>query len=208
MKRGLCDKLKSIIGMEYAEKLITKLFENQEVQISKCKNKDNLPLLARQIVDILVNLISEELNNYIVSLEYKQEEYKEMESGNFVEFLLFNDFSQYMSLKNCMFLLDEKNYDSNFLNFRSQFKSLTGKKNDTFIKELNDEKKIFFELFSEYNKTIYEKTKDANNNLNTLQTFRGNDGNNLNKQYEAFKCINFGRDKDILIEKAKINAEN
>ena len=195
MKKKLCEKFEPIIGKEYAEKLITKLEESPEKQFSEIDNKNNLPELSKKIVDILIDLISEEFNKYIYDLKYKQEKYKEIESGNFVEFLLFNDFNQYMTLKECLFLLDEEIYmNTNFIKFRSNFKNLIGKNNDDFLKELDNGKKIFSDLFSKYN-AIYIKKNKTSNDFVTAQNFRGGWDDNLNKKIEAFGCFNFKRSR-------------
>ena len=196
LKKKLFQEFELIIGREYADKLIKYLEENQDKIISKIKNED----ISKEIVDILITFISKEFNNYIESLDYKQEKYKQFESGNFVEFLIFNNFSQYMTLKDCLFLLDENNYNKNFFKFRSEFKNLVGKNNDVFLKELNDGQKIFSNLFSKYN-IIYEKIKNINNDLNTPQYFRGDCGDNLTKKFQAFQCINIGRKKENLMKK-------
>ena len=143
-----------------------------------------------KIIDILINLISEEFDKYINDLKYKEEKYKNFEYGNFVEFLLFNNFDQYMSLKECLFLLNEDNYENgNFIKFRSEFKKLVGKKSCVFIDELNNGNKIFSDLFAKY-KSIYEKNKNINNDLISKRNFRGGSGHNLNKKFEAFECFN------------------
>ena len=204
-KKKLSKECELIIGKEYADKLIKYLEENQDKQISKIKNEDNLQNLSKEIVDNLISFISEEFNNYIASLDYKQEKYKQFESGNFVEFLIFNDFSQYMTLKDCLFLLDENNYNKNFFKFRSEFKNLVGKNNDAFWNELIEGQKIFSNLFSSYHK-IYEKSKIINNDFNTPQYFRGNCGDNLIKKFEAFQCVNIGRKKENLMKKLEENS--
>ena len=191
----LYEEFSQIIGKEYTEKLIKKLKENPEIIISKNDKKNNLSELSKIIIEILINLISDEFDKYINDLKYKQEKYKEFESGNFVEFLLFNNFDQYMTLKECLYLLNEEIYQNiNFIRFRSEFKSLVGKKNDDLLKELTNGHKIFGDLFNKYN-SIYEKKKNISNDLITQQNFRGSFDNNLNKKFEAFECFNFKRSR-------------
>lgn len=203
MKIKLQKNYEIIIGKDYAKALIEKLEENIDIQTVNIKNKENSSEMSKQIVDILVNLISKEFDDYMASLNSAQ--IKRNESGNFVEFLLFNDFSQYMTLKNCLFLLNEENYNiKNFLYFRSEFKSLNKKDNDAFIQELNSAKRIFSDLFSEYS-SLYENTKIKSNDLNTPQSFREIYGDNLNRKYEAFQCFNFGRRFD---KKLQLLSEN
>ena len=203
MKIILQNKYEIIIGKDYAKALIEKLEENIDIQTVNIKNKENSSEMSKQIVEILVNLITKEFDDYMASLNDAQ--IKRNESGNFVEFLLFNDFSQYMTLKDCLFLLDEENYNiKNFLYFRSEFKSLNKKNNDAFIKELNGAKRIFSDLFSKYS-SLYENTKIGNNNLNTPQSFREIYGDNLNRKYEAFQCFNYGRSFD---KKLQLLSEN
>ena len=192
MKRNLQEKYEKIIGKDYAKTLIEKLEE--KIDILNLNNKDNLSEISKQIVDILVNLISKEFDDYIANLT--DDELKPKESGNFVEFLLFNDFSQYMTLKNCLFLLNEENYNiKNFLYFRSEFKSLKNKNNDNFIKELNSSKGIFSDLFGKYS-SMYNNSKGKKSNLNAPQSFRETCGDNLNRKYEAFQCFNYERNFD------------
>ena len=194
-KNKLYEEFSQIIGREYTEKLIKKLIENPEILISKNDKKNNLSELSKIIIEILINLISDEFDKYINDLKYKQEKYKEFESGNFVEFLLFNNFDQYMTLKECLYLLNEEIYQNiNFIRFRSEFKNLVGKKNDDLLKELTNGHKIFGDLFIKYN-SIYEKKKNISNDLITQQNFRGSFDDNLNKKYEAFECFNFKRSR-------------
>ena len=188
LKNKLLEEFTAIIGKDYSEKLIQILFQNNDILTEK-----NLKNLSMKIIDILINLISEEFDKYINDLKYKEEKYKNFESGNFVEFLLFNNFDQYMSLKECLFLLNEDNYENgNFIKFRSEFKNLVGKKSCVFIDELNNGNKIFSDLFAKY-KSIYEKNKNINNDLISKRNFRGGSGDNLNKKFEAFECFNIGR---------------
>jgi len=196
LKKKLCEEFKPIIGRDYAEKLTQRLLENSDIQISNIDNETTiLEGLSGKIVDILIDLISEEFNKYINDLKDKQEKYREKESGNFVEFLLFNDFSQYMTLKECLFLLNEEIYkNTNFIKFRSDFKNLIFKNNDEFLKELNEGQKIFAGLFAKYN-SIYEEKKNINNDLVSPQSFRGSCDDNLNKKFEAFECFNFKRSR-------------
>ena len=49
--------------------------------------------------------------------------------------------------------------------------------------------------------TIYEKSKNINNDLNTPKYFRGDCGDNLIRKFEVFQCINIGRKKDNLMKK-------
>ena len=204
MKKNLQEKYEKIIGKNYAKELIEKLEEKIDIQTVSIKNNDdNLPRMSKQIVDILINIISKEFNDYIANLNESQ--IKHNESGNFVEFLLFNDFSQFMTLKNCLFLLNEENYNiKNFLFFRSEFKSLIKKNNDDFIKELNATKRIFSDLFSKYS-SLFGQDKNAYYNLNIPESFRGNFGDNLNRKCEAFQCLNFGRRFD---KKLQLSSEN
>ena len=188
LKNKLLEEFTAIIGKDYSEKLIQILFQNNDILTEK-----NLNNLSMKIIDILINLISEEFDKYINDLKYKEEKYKNFEFGNFVEFLLFNNFDQYMSLKECLFLLNEDNYENrNFIKFRSEFKNLVGKKSCVFIDELNNGNKIFSDLFAKY-KSIYEKNKNINNDLISKRNFRGGSGDNLNKKFEAFECFNIRR---------------
>lgn len=188
LKNKLLEEFTAIIGKDYSEKLIQILFQNNDILTEK-----NLNNLSMKIIDILINLISEEFDKYINDLKYKEEKYKNFEFGNIVEFLLFNNFDQYMSLKECLFLLNEDNYENgNFIKFSSEFKNLVGKKSCVFIDELNNGNKIFSDLFAKY-KSIYEKNKNINNDLISKRNFRGGSGHNLNKKFEAFECFNIGR---------------
>ena len=189
-KNKLCEEFENIIGKEYAEKVIKILFEDKEINIFEIKKENNLFEISTKIIDILKEIISEEFNSYILELQKKELKYKEDDSGNLVEFLLFNDFSQYISLKECLFLLNEENYEkTNIFKYRLQFKKLEDKKNDDFVKELINGDKIFKDLFSLY-KSFYEKNKNENENLNIKKNFRENSDENLNKKFESFQCIN------------------
>ena len=61
MKRNLQEKYEKIIGKDYAKTLIEKLEE--KIDIFNLNNKDNLSEISKQIVDILVNLISKEFDD-------------------------------------------------------------------------------------------------------------------------------------------------
>ena len=203
-KNKIYEEFKHIIGKEYAEKVIQQLVESQEIKIEK----KNLESLSIKIIDILISLIQDEFNKYLNDLDFKQDEYKEIESGNFFEFLLFNNFDQYMNLKECLFILDEDNYkNTNFIKFRSEFKNLVGKKNDDFINDLNNNEKLFHDLFVKYI-SIYENKKGSRKDLIIRQNFRGDNRNNLNKKYEAFECHNIGRDLFISLKQSEQNLEN
>ena len=107
-----------------------------------------------------------------------------------------------MTLKECLFLLNEDNYkDTNFIKFRCEFKELVGKKNTDFLEELNKGHKIFADLFSKYN-DLYNKKKSINNDLITPQSFRGNSENNLNKKFEAIECFNYKRSRFANLKKS------
>ena len=123
-------------------------------------------------------------------MKKKHETYIVNESGNFVEFLLFNDFTLDMTLKQCLFLLDEDNYkNTNLFKFRSEFKNLNFKENKDFLASINKDKKIFANLFSQYD-SLYESDGYIYNNFISLKSFRGNNGDSLNKRYESFQCFN------------------
>ena len=92
-------------------------------------------------------------------------------------------------------ILDEEIYKKiNFIKFRSNFKALIGKNNDDFLKELNNGKKIFSDLFSKYNAIYIKKNKTSNDFVHS-QNFRGGWDDNLNKKIEAFECFNFKRSR-------------
>ena len=192
LKKKLCEKFIPVIGKEYAEKLVQKLLDN-DVHIPINQNEKNISDLSKKIIDILVEFISDEFDKYINKNIYKQEQYKKSESGNFIEFLLFNNFSQNMTLKECLFLLNEEMYkDTNFIKFRSEYKSLIGKDNDIFLKELIDGQKIFADLFAKFF-SLYEKDHNKSTDLVSQQNFRGNCDNDLNKKFDAFECFNYKR---------------
>ena len=158
----LCNNFEIILGQEYAKRLTQKLLEDKDIDIIKIKKADNLTNLSVKIVDILMEFISIDFDKYIKDLVIKQNKYKEEESGNLVEFLLFNNFNQYITLKECLFLLDEEVYqNTNIFKFRFKFNNVPIIKNDEFIKELVEGKKIFNDIFSEY-KPIYTKNKYYN----------------------------------------------
>ena len=185
-KDFLINKFEAIIGKNYAEKLTKKLFEEKEIDISK----DEENVLSNKIIDILTEFISDEFNSYILDLEKNKEKYKKAESGNLVEFLLFNNFGQDINLKECLFLLNETNYKkTNIFKYRSQFSNLKEKQNDIFVNELISDEKIFKDLFTRYN-SFYHKNKNGNHNLNIYKNFRENCTKNLNRKYESFECFN------------------
>ena len=117
--------------------------------------------------------------------------YKPKESGNIVEFILFNNFDDYTTLKECLFLLDEDNYfNTNLFKFRSEFENIKTKDSIIFLNKLNNKNnKIFAEFFSEYN-SLYESNKNLRNNLNSPHNFKENYEDSLNKKIESFQCFN------------------
>ena len=186
LENKLFEEFKVIIGDEYAQKLSKKLIENgKDSYNSKIKN-----FKSEEIIDILFQYISDDFYNVISSLEKKEEIYKNQESGNMVEFLLYNDFSQNMTLKECLFLLNEENYkETNLFKFRSEFKNIQKIKNKDFLFDLKSGNKIFHNLFSEF-KSLYESHNYIKNDFITQKTFKENNGENLNKKYKAFECLN------------------
>ena len=123
-------------------------------------------------------------------MKKKHETYKVNNSGNFVEFLIFNDFTQDMTLKQCLFLLNEDIYkNTNLFKFRSEFKNLKFKENKEFLASIIIDKKIFANLISQY-ASLYESDGYIYNNFISLKSFRGNNGDSLNKRYESFQCFN------------------
>ena len=198
LKNKLSEEFEDIIGKNYAEKLAKKLLEEEKkIDISNIEKEKVLSDLTEKIIDILIDLISEEYNKYINEFKDKEIKYKEIESGNLVEFLLFKDFSQYTTLKECLFLLDEKMYEkTNLFKFSSEFQNLEKKKNNEFLKELNNSQKIFSELFSQYY-SFYETSRDKND-LVTKKSFREISNDNLTKKFDTFECFNFRLDREAL----------
>ena len=218
MEKSLIDEFKKIIGNEYAEILSKKLIEikikeNENQNNNKYENlykneKEKVNLLSRkaeEIIDILFQCISDDFKKIIKDLDLRQETYKDYESGNVIEILLYNDFSQYMTLKECLFLLDEDNYiNTNLFKFRSEFKGIARKKNDEFLKDIKKNNKIFINLFSQYD-SIYENNKYTQKDFITSKTFREKRNNNLVKKYEAFSCKNVKIDVSILPNEPDFN---
>jgi hypothetical protein len=198
LKNKLSEEFENIIGKNYAEKLAKKLLEEEKkIDISNIEKEKFLSDLTEKIIDILIDLISEEYNKYINEFKDKEIKYKEIESGNLVEFLLFKDFSQYTTLKECLFLLDEKMYEkTNLFKFSSEFQNLNKKKNNEFLKELNNSQKIFSELFSQYY-SFYETSRDKND-LVTKKSFREISNDNLTKKFDTFECFNFRLNREAL----------
>ena len=198
LKNKLFEEFENIIGQNYAEKLAKKLLEEEKkIDISNIEKGKFLSDLAEKIIDILIYLISEEYNKYINEFKDKKIKYKEIESGNLVEFLLFKDFSQYTTLKECLFLLDEKIYEkTNLFKFSSEYQNLNKKENDDFLKELNNTQKIFSGLFSQYY-SFYETSRDKND-LVTKKSFRETSSDNLTKRFDTFECFNFRLNREAL----------
>lgn len=122
-------------------------------------------------------------------MENQNKNYKSNESGNVAEFLLFGDFSQNITLKQCMFLLNENNYrNTNIFEFRSKFKNSIIIKNDEFIKQNRNESTIFADLFLRYD-DIYHLNNYEKNDFTTPKCFRQNLGDNLTREYKFFKCF-------------------
>ena len=180
------NKFENIIGKNYAEKLIKILFEEKKIDVSK----DEENVISNKIIGILMEFIYDEFNSYISDLEKNNEKYKDDDSGNLVEFLLFSNFGQDINLKECLFLLNEKNYKiTNIFKYRSEFINLKDKQNDIFLSELIRDDKIFKNLFSRYI-SFYNKNKNGNHNLNIYKNFVENSNINLNRKYESFECVN------------------
>ena len=207
LSEKLCNNFEIILGKEYAKRLTQKLLEDK-LNIIKIKNEKNLADLSVKIVDILMEFISKDFDNYIKDLDINQNKYKEEESGNLVEFLLFNNFNQYITLKECLFLLDEEVYKkTNIFKFRFKFNNVFKKNNDEFIKELVEGKKIFNDIFYEYNSIYLENKNNNNNDLISPKSFRENFEENLNKKIEPFQCFNLSLDRRILLDKKKSSSK-
>ena len=205
IENKLSTEFEKILGNEYSNKLAKQLIEieieknkNERNEIYENQSKENevkiedniISKKSKEIIEILFNYISEEFLEIINDMKKKHETYKVNEFGNFVEFLLFNDFTQDMTLKQCLFLLDEDNYkNTNLFKFRSQFKNLNFKENKDFLASINKDKKIFANLISQY-ASLYESDGYNYNNFISLKSFRGNNGDSLNKRYESFQCFN------------------
>ena len=187
LENKLNSYLERIIGNEYSKKLCEKIIlKGKDIYDTKIKIYE-----SKEIIDILFQYIYDDFNNIILSLEKKEELYKNDESGNMVEFLLYNDFSQNMTLKQCLFLLNEENYkETNLFKFRSAFKDIPNQKNADFLKELTKGNKIFKELFTKYN-TLYENDNIAKNDFIAQKTFKGSCGKNFNTMFPAFQCFIF-----------------
>jgi hypothetical protein len=200
-ENNLTNKLENIIGNEYARTLAKKLLEKEKKNkvfsnITKNDKNGNSPdsqeeknklilQLSEEITNILFDSIFEEFDRYLLESNII---FKEHESGNVAEFLLFNDFSQNITLKQCMFLLNEENYmNTNLFNFRTEFKKCKTIKNDDFLEKLNKKLCIFGETFSKYI-SVYYKDGYQKNNLTSPKTFRGNFENNLNRECHFFTC--------------------
>ena len=207
LSEKLCNNFEIILGKEYAKRLTQKLLEDK-LNIIKIKNEKNLADLSVKIVDILMEFISKDFDNYIKDLDINQNKYKEEEYGNLVEFLLFNNFNQYITLKECLFLLDEEVYKkTNIFKFRFKFNNVFIKNNDEFIKELVECKKIFNDIFYEYNSIYLENKNNNNNDLISPKRFRENFEENLNKKIEPFQCFNLSLDRRILLDKKKSSSK-
>ena len=217
VEKTLNDEFKKIIGNEYAEILSKKLIEikmnekenqsnNEYENLYKNEKVNFLYKKAEEIIDILFQCISDDFEKVIKDLDLRQETYKDYESGNVIELLLFNDFSQYMTLKECLFLLDEENFrNTNLFKFRSEFKGIARKNNDEFLKDIKKDNKIFVNLFSQYY-SIYENNKYTQKDFITSKTFRENRNNNFIKKYEAFSCKNVKIDVSILPNEPDFNS--
>ena len=158
------------------------IYENQSKENEEKMEDNIISKKSKEIIEILFNYISEDFLQIINDMKKKHETYKVNNSGNFVEFLIFNDFTQDMTLKQCLFLLNEDNYkNTNLFKFRSEFKNLNFKKNKDLLVSTNKDKKIFANLFSQF-ASLYESDGYNYNNFISLKGFRGNNGDSLNKR--------------------------
>ena len=200
LEKELFKKYKAIIGNEYAKILSKKLIENRkESKISDNLKEEDLLIQSEKIINILFKCILDDFDEIIKKMNLRQEAYKSAESGNLIEILLFNDFSQDMTIKECLFLLNEDNYkNTNIFKFRSEFKSILEKNNNNFLTDLKNGNKIFSNLFSQYF-SIYEKNKFTQQDFISSKTFRENSSNNtLIKKYGSFQCFNIKIDYSLL----------
>ena len=200
LEKELFKKYKAIIGNEYAKILSKKLIENRkESKISDNLKEEDLLIQSEKIINILFKCILDDFDEIIKKMNLRQEAYKSAESGNLIEILLFNDFSQDMTIKECLFLLNEDNYkNTNIFKFRSEFKSILEKNNNNFLTDLKNGNKIFSNLFSQYF-SIYEKNKFTQQDYISSKTFRENSSNNtLIKKYGSFQCFNIKIDYSLL----------
>ena len=200
----LSQSFEKIIGKDYAKSLASKLIKNKKDEkyneeqniIEKVqylgleeKKEDFIRQLSNKITDILFDLIFDEFDSHLSTLKENNKNYQEKESGNIAEFLLFGDFSQNLTLKQCMFLLNEENYkNTNLFEFRMKFKNLIYAKNDEFLLQTKNESKIFGSLFSDYYE-IYQEYSSQKNNFNEPKLFRKDLGDNFDKNFQSFNCF-------------------
>ena len=182
LEKKLFEEFKGIIGDEYAHKLAKDLIEKGKNSYnSKIKN-----FKSKEITDILFQYISTEFKIILNNVH----KFKKKDSGNMIEFLLYNDFSQYMTLKECLFLLNEENYkETNLFKFRSAYKNILKINNKNFLYDLKNGNKIFHNLFSDFN-SLYDSDSYIENDFIDRKNFRENSGENLNEKYPAFQCFN------------------
>ena len=79
---------------------------------------------------------------------------------------------------------------------------------DYIRRNLSEEgKKIFNDIFYEYNSIYLENKNNNNNDLISPKSFRENFEENLNKKIEPFQCFNLSLDRRILLDKKKSSSK-
>ena len=186
-------KLNEIIPDYYSEKLSQKIINNIEdiwnlFNITKDKEKLLEKTIGNKLIGMLFEDIYNEFVDYTNSLDEKGKIYLQNESGNIIEFLLFNDFSNEMSLKECLFLLNEKIYDyNNLFQFRIMYKNLFRIKDQLIINNIIEESESFKDLVKEYQK-IYRENESSRIDFNEKKSFRKDNENSFNEKKEVVIC--------------------
>jgi hypothetical protein len=192
-EKKLKEKLNEIISVYYSEKLSTKIINNIEdiwnlFNITKDKEKLLEKTIGNKLIGMLFEDIYNEFVDYTNSLDEKGKIYLQNNSGNIIEFLLFNDFSNEMSLKECLFLLNEKNYDyNNLFQFRIMYKNLFRIKDQLIINNIIEESESFKDLVKEYQK-IYRENESSRIDFNEKKSFRKDNENSFNEKKEVVIC--------------------
>lgn len=216
-EKKLKEKLNEIISVYYSEKLSTKIINNIEDiwNLLNTKKEESKKQIGNKLIEMLFEEIYKEFLEYIKLLDEKGKVYLENESGNVIEFLLFNNFNNEMSLKECLFLINEKNYDeNNFFIFRTMYKNLYKINDQLIIKKIVQESEFFKDIVKEY-QTIYNKNELSRSVFNEKKKFRNGYENSFNEKKEVKICGNcylkyqgFLKSKKMSLDSIKDNDKN
>ena len=149
-----------------------KIYLNKTYKYGKENSPKNLDLIYKldqsdkEYNEEEKNVIFDFKNLYVSNEEFQ----KESEGGDQLEIFLFGNKVNYISIAQCFYLLNLKNYEKSFYTFRKEFNEITNYIDEHYSsflksKEVDEGKKENIEGAVKYNKSIKEKKKSFLNKV-------------------------------------------